>query len=156
MLVGEQPGHKTSRISTARSNSPLKFTAMFHTKGVTYQRSSKGYICCLNGFAHLRLSVAWGDYLEVHYLQPKLPHVWIEKNTQNSVFWPRHCSEDCVHLRIPFPMFERKLVLKRVLCSNHGSHCRRTVMNSHKEQFTFISFSCFDLDQSCPICRPRE
>jgi hypothetical protein len=88
---------------------------MFHTRDLTCQWSPKGYIFCLNDFAHLRLSVSWGDYLEVHYLQTKLPHVWFEKNFQNRMFCPRHCSEDCVRLRVLFPVFERKHVHKCVL-----------------------------------------
>ena len=113
LLGGEQPRHKTSRISTARSRCPLKFTAMFHTRDLTWQLSPKGYIFCLNDFAHLRLSlgeITW----KCHCLQPKLPHVWIEKNSK-IVFCPRHCSEDYVRLRVPFPVFERKHVHKCVL-----------------------------------------
>jgi hypothetical protein len=37
------------------------------------------------------------------------------KNAPNRVFCPRRCSEDCLRLRVPFPVFERKHVHKCVL-----------------------------------------
>ena len=77
----------TSRRSAACLSPPLKFAGMFHTRGLTCQRSPKWYLSvCVDNFAnvpHFRLCGLWWDDLSSQNLQPKFPQLSPRLNREN-------------------------------------------------------------------------